>query len=79
MLEGDFRQILPVVLNGGKEDIINASITRSKLWKFFTVYTLTINMRLSTINDSLNEKNKLAKFSMWLLSVGNGTIREKKK
>ena len=35
-------------------------------------------MRLSTINDSLNEKNKLTKFSMWLLSVDNGTIREKK-
>ena len=35
-------------------------------------------MRLSTINDSLNEKNELAKFSMWLLSVGNGTIRKKK-
>ena len=56
MLGGDFRQILPVVLNGGKEDIINASITRSKLCKFFSVYTLTINMRLSKINDSLNEK-----------------------
>ena len=35
-------------------------------------------MRLSTVNDSLCEKNKLAKFSTWLLSVGNGTIREKK-
>ncbi|KAH7653509.1 DNA helicase protein [Dioscorea alata] len=33
VLGGDFRQILPVIQYGSKEDIINATITQSQLWK----------------------------------------------
>ena len=65
---------MPVVINGGKEYIINASITRSELWKFFKIYYITINMILSTCNDLKNQDNELSNFSKWLLSVGNGTV-----
>ena len=32
LLGGDFRQTLPVVPRGRKEDIINASVNRSYVW-----------------------------------------------
>jgi hypothetical protein len=43
VLGGDFRQILPVVRNGRREHIINASIKRSYLWQHFEVFHLTKN------------------------------------
>jgi hypothetical protein len=46
VLGGDFRQILPVVSKGRREEIVEASINRSSLWKYCTVMTLTKNMRL---------------------------------
>ena len=42
---GDFRQIPPVIVNGCKDDIIDASIKSSKLWKSFEQYSLTAPMR----------------------------------
>ncbi|XP_026398220.1 uncharacterized protein LOC113293999 [Papaver somniferum] len=41
VLGGDFRQILPVIKEGTREDIVNASISKSRLWKHFTVFELT--------------------------------------
>ena len=39
LLGGNFRQILSVVINGTKEEIINASLTQSNFWKFFKIYS----------------------------------------
>ena len=44
---GDFQQILPVVLNGSRADIISASLLRSPLWDDVKVIKLTQNMRLA--------------------------------
>uniref|UniRef100_A0A6N2MFD4 ATP-dependent DNA helicase n=1 Tax=Salix viminalis TaxID=40686 RepID=A0A6N2MFD4_SALVM len=76
LLGGDFRQILPVIPGGTKEQIINASLTSSILWPKFTVLTLTENMRLSTDGLSLAEKAEIRDFSKWILSVGNGQISD---
>uniref|UniRef100_A0A6N2NFB7 ATP-dependent DNA helicase n=1 Tax=Salix viminalis TaxID=40686 RepID=A0A6N2NFB7_SALVM len=76
LLGGDFRQILPVIPGGSKEQIINASLTSSILWPKFTVMTLTENMRLSTDGLSLEEKAQIREFSEWILSVGNGQISD---
>ncbi|CAG8769671.1 13392_t:CDS:2, partial [Ambispora leptoticha] len=43
---GDFRQVLPVVPRGRREDIINACLCQSWLWQYVKVKKLTINMRL---------------------------------
>jgi len=43
---GDFRQIAPVVQNGSRLQIVNASIVSSSLWQKYEVRNLTINMRL---------------------------------
>lgn len=43
---GDFRQILPVVKNGSRQDIIRACLNKSQLWTDMQIYKLTINMRV---------------------------------
>jgi hypothetical protein len=43
---GDFQQTLPVVPKGNKEEIVGASIQRSRLWHHVQVLHLTENMRV---------------------------------
>ncbi|CAN0898461.1 ATP-dependent DNA helicase PIF1 [Linum grandiflorum] len=50
LLGGDFRQTLPVVPDGGREDNINASLTRSYLWSYCTLLELHTNMRIHQSN-----------------------------
>lgn len=64
VMGGDFRQILPVVLRGGRGATVAACIARSFLWEHTTMLPLTQNMRV-------NEDE--AAFAQWLLEVGNGT------
>lgn len=45
-LGGDFRQILPVIPKGTRQDIINTSLNCSYLWSHCQLLTLTKNMRL---------------------------------
>ncbi|CAN1831048.1 ATP-dependent DNA helicase PIF1 [Linum perenne] len=53
ILGGDFRQTLPIVPNGGREDNLNASFTRSYLWNHCTLLELRTNMRF-LIPKSIN-------------------------
>ncbi|CAN1750789.1 ATP-dependent DNA helicase PIF1 [Linum perenne] len=64
ILGGDFRQTLPIVPNGGREDNLNASLTRSYLWNHCTLLELRTNMRVNSSSISLN-------FPEWVLAVGN--------
>ncbi|GKA34770.1 ATP-dependent DNA helicase PIF1-like protein [Tanacetum coccineum] len=49
MFGGDFRQILPVITDDGRYDIVNATINASYLWDKCIVFRLTVNM--SGAND----------------------------
>jgi PIF1-like helicase/Helicase len=69
---GDFRQILPVIPKGSRQDIVNASLNSSKLWSHCKVLTLTKNMRLQ-VQSCPEEIDEIKEFSEWILSVGNGT------
>lgn len=72
---GDFRQILPVVPKGNREDVVQATINFSKIWSYCEVLTLTTNMRLlSESSDSDVEERKA--FSDWILGIGDGTVGE---
>ncbi|KAG5537194.1 hypothetical protein RHGRI_024582 [Rhododendron griersonianum] len=62
VLGGDFRQVLPVIPKGTKEDCIDASLVRSYIWGSLTKFMLKENMRART--DPA--------FSNYLLRVGNG-------
>ena len=44
LFEGDFRQTLPVVPHGSREQIVGASFFRSNLWRHEQVLQLTQNM-----------------------------------
>ncbi|KAK8935509.1 hypothetical protein KSP39_PZI013684 [Platanthera zijinensis] len=62
IMGGDFRQVPPVVVNGTKFQIINASIIGSPLWSTVQLLSLTENMR--AVGDQ--------QFSKFLLRLGNG-------
>ncbi len=48
---GDFRQILPVVPKGSRQDIVHAYLCSSRnIWRSCTVLKLTKNMRLQVYN-----------------------------
>ncbi|KAL7154894.1 hypothetical protein ABFS83_03G034600 [Erythranthe nasuta] len=51
---GDFRQILPAVPKGTRQQVVSASINSSHLWQHCEVLTLTKNMRLSSKSDGTN-------------------------
>ncbi|CAI0429359.1 unnamed protein product [Linum tenue] len=74
LLGGDFRQILPVIPGGGREETLNASIIRSPLWAHCNLLCLQENMRINS--DAVNQEaifNGMT-FAQWVLTVGNGLL-----
>ncbi|XP_057734003.1 uncharacterized protein LOC130949246 [Arachis stenosperma] len=69
VLGGDFRQILPVIPRGSRQDIIQSSINSSYLWHNCEVLKLTKNMRLSLGEN--NNIQELKNFAKWLLKIGD--------
>jgi hypothetical protein len=65
LIGGDFQQTLPVVPKGSREQILDATITRSHLWNDFQVLHLRQNMRLRNDPDA-------EEFGKWLLQIGHG-------
>ncbi|XP_010446027.1 PREDICTED: uncharacterized protein LOC104728793 [Camelina sativa] len=64
LLGGDFRQILPVIPQGTRQETVMATINRSYIWNYCSLFTLEENMRLHQA-----EKD----FAKWLLGIGDGT------
>ena len=73
VMGGDFRQILPVIPRGTREDIVFATINSSYLWRYCKVFMLTQNMRLLTSKETSDAK-ELADFAKWILAVGDGIV-----
>ncbi|XP_035845105.1 uncharacterized protein LOC110932942 [Helianthus annuus] len=70
---GDFRQILPVIPNGSRQEIVNASLSSSYIWPHCKLLTLTKNMRLTVgVLPSTVESTK--RFAQWLLDIGEGKV-----
>ncbi|XP_031107715.1 ATP-dependent DNA helicase PIF1-like [Ipomoea triloba] len=70
---GDFRQILPVIPKGTRQDIVHATINASYLWRYCKVLRLTKNMRLQN-SSSNNDYAQLKHFSEWIAKIGDGKI-----
>nr|XP_043637915.1 uncharacterized protein LOC122608909 [Erigeron canadensis] len=68
LLGGDFRQTLPIKPKASKSEIIALCITRSYLWRFFKIFTLTQNMRLAFAAEDTSW------FCKWLLDIGDGKV-----
>ena len=70
---GDFRQILPVVIKGSREDIVGSCLRRSILWTHVKLIKLKINMRLQRAENQPDAAEQ-KEFAEWLLKVGEGRI-----
>ncbi|CAF0883254.1 unnamed protein product [Brachionus calyciflorus] len=70
-LGGDFRQILPVILHGGKLEILSVTLIQSYLWPHIKPLSLRKNMRI--YDDELNKK-----YADFLLKIGKGEIKTEK-
>ena len=70
---GDFRQILPVVIKGSREDIVRSCLRRSILWMHVKLLTLKINIRLQYAKDQPDAAEQ-KEFAEWLLKVEEGRI-----
>ena len=73
MFCGDFRQILPIVKNGTRANVVDATLKRSYLWQHVTVAHLMTNMRAL-----LTQNTKSLDYSNFLMSIGAGTFTVKK-
>jgi PIF1-like helicase/Helicase len=62
---GDFRQTLPVIPHGLRQQIVAASLRRSSLWQHVQMHYLHQNMRLE-------QTPEMQEFALWLLEIGAG-------
>ena len=62
---GDFRQTLPVIPHGNRQQVA-ASIRRSALWEKVEIHYLHQNMHLE-------QTPEMAQFGAWLLTIKAGT------
>ncbi|XP_076905356.1 uncharacterized protein LOC143561097 [Bidens hawaiensis] len=70
---GDFRQVLPVITNGSRQQIVNASLCSSYIWGKCKLLRLTKNMRL-TIGAQASDIEQTNQFAKWLLDIGEGSV-----
>ena len=75
VLAGDLRQTLPVVPKGTRNQVLDATILRSPLWKpsDWTVHHLSTNMRVQLLQQQGLDAQEQATFAAWLLRIGDGT------
>ncbi|XP_031097003.1 uncharacterized protein LOC116001254 [Ipomoea triloba] len=73
VLGGDFRQILPVIPKGSRQDIVGANINSSYLWNSCKVRRLTKNLRLQSVGD-VDCRAGIENFANWIATIGDGEI-----
>jgi ATP-dependent DNA helicase PIF1 len=73
-IDGDFRQVLPVVPKGTRAQIVAASIRRHPLWEHATTLPLTVNMRVQRLLAAADAEAAAAgqHWSECLLGIGAG-------
>ncbi|GJR83724.1 uncharacterized protein Tco_0154509, partial [Tanacetum coccineum] len=72
---GNFRQVLPVIPKGSRQDIVGASLKQSYLWDHCKVLKLTANMRL-TVGSRPEDVNEIREFVEWILKVDDRVLGE---
>ncbi|XP_019183580.1 PREDICTED: uncharacterized protein LOC109178413 [Ipomoea nil] len=71
---GDFRQILPVISKGTRQDIVRASISSSSyFWKSCKVFRLTNNLRLRSVQSQIEGK-EIEEFAKWIANIGDRNV-----
>jgi hypothetical protein len=67
LFSGDWKQILPVVKNGGRIQTVDACLKQSYLWQNVVELTLSKNMRLEAQPENQD-------FASYLIDLGNGHL-----
>ncbi|CAN1726039.1 ATP-dependent DNA helicase PIF1 [Linum perenne] len=70
ILGGDFRQTLPVITHGRREDSLGASLTRSYLWNHCILLRLHSNMRINDSSINTSQSFDDLSFPDWVLAIG---------
>lgn len=65
LFSGDYRQTLPVIHQGSREDVVAACFNKSQLWNHLQILHLTRNFRLHNVDGA-------ADWAKYLLQVGSG-------
>ncbi|GJY22279.1 putative DNA helicase [Tanacetum coccineum] len=75
VLGGDFRQILLVITNGTRFDVVTSAVNKSDvIWRNCRVYVLSINMRLRDLTLADSDVEQLRLFTNCLLDMGDGRL-----
>lgn len=69
---GDFQQTLPVVPKGTQQEIVDASLPRSYLWKVIHIGGVEDRILRLRQNMRLDAGEEEAEFAAWLLDIGHG-------
>ncbi|XP_071704021.1 uncharacterized protein [Rutidosis leptorrhynchoides] len=74
LLGGDFRQILPVIPKGKRQEVIQACINRSDLWNHCQLHRLSRIMRVNeyTVDGRVDARKR--EFNKWVLEIGDGKV-----
>jgi ATP-dependent DNA helicase PIF1 len=62
---GDYQQLLPVVVHGDRESVVDACLQNSPLWRQISIVRLRENIRVRNHPDA-------AQFASWLIDIGHG-------
>nr|XP_043631498.1 ATP-dependent DNA helicase PIF1-like [Erigeron canadensis] len=79
LLGGDFRQILPVIPKGQRQEIVHSCIKKSILWKHCQLYTLSRSMRVNEYSPTGELDRSKQQFNKWVLDIGDGVVEAKVK
>ncbi|XP_071727493.1 uncharacterized protein [Rutidosis leptorrhynchoides] len=74
LLGGDFRQILPVIPKGKRQNVVHACINRSDLWQHCQLHTLSRVMRVNEYTADGQLDTRKQEFNKWVLNIGEGKV-----
>ena len=68
---GDFRQVLPVVKNGGKADVLDTTMKMWTQWHKVRILSLDTNMRIGRMNGTPEEARQFEDFLLRCVAVSD--------
>ncbi|XP_071699017.1 uncharacterized protein [Rutidosis leptorrhynchoides] len=74
LLGGDFRQILPIIPTGKRQEIVQACINRSDLWQSCQLHTLSRIMRVNEFIADGQVDPRKQQFNKWVLDIGDSKV-----
>ena len=72
LLGGDFRQLLPIVMKGKRQDVVQVAINRSYIWDKCHMMILSMSMRVNNMSTAGSVDTRKENFNNWLLNINDG-------